>query len=319
MNKPTILLSGSAGFIGINFVKYVLPQYEDKYRFVSIDKLANRYNIHNIPSNHKFYLGDITDEKLVDRIFDIERPTYVMHLAASSFVCDSIESPNAFVMDNVFGTSVLLEASTKYKVKRFHFCSTDECYGQLTSLKDDGWSEESVSHPRNNYSATKFAAEGLVHAANQVKGLEYTISRSCNNIGFFQPDRNLFPKICLGLLKGRTIFLHDEGAPIREYINAIDHARAMMLILERGEAGNTYNVGTGDEFSNLELVEIVSEHYGIKPTLDFTTVRAGQDFRYSVKSHKLRSLGWKPALFFSDTVKQSCEWYKDNLHLFDGK
>lgn len=312
-----ILLTGSAGFIGSNFCQFIIPNFQKEYKFVSIDRLVDQYNVSFIPTNHKFYLGDFTDPHFIDRLFQIERPDYVLHMGAESFVDKSTEAPARFAHTNVYGTSVLIEASVKYNVKKFHLTSTDECYGQLTNKNDTPWTENDPSFPRNNYSASKYAAELLVKSAYETYGLNYSISRGCNNLGRYQPYRNLFPKACIGLLKGEVIFLQDEGKPIREWISPIDHSEAIMKIMLDERKGQTYNVGSGVECSNLELVEFISNEIGIKPSLNLTTKRPGQDFRYSINSSKLKKdLSWEPKISFKENVADACRWYRENLHLF---
>ena len=314
----TILLTGVAGFIGANFCETIISSnaYSEKYRFVSIDRLVDPYNLKFVPSNHKFYLGDFTDQHFVDRVFDIEKPDYVIHMGAESFVDKSTEMPAKFSHTNVYGTSVLIESAVKHNAEKFHYVSTDEVMGQLNP-QDPPWTEENIPAPRNNYSASKYAGELLVRSAYETYGLQYSISRCCNNFGKYQPYRNLVPKVCVGLLTGQTIFLQNAGIPIREWISAADHSSAIMKILEEKEPNQTYNVGSGFECTNLEMVQFISDELKIKPMVDLTTVRPGQDYRYSVSCKKIKErLGWQPQDAFKDTLADACRWYKDNLHLF---
>lgn len=313
-----ILLTGSCGFIGTNFVESVIPKFANKYEFISIDRLVDSYCLNNIPKNHKFYLGDIADPHFINRVFQIERPNIILHFAAESFVDTSIENPTKFSHSNVYGTQVLVEASVKYQLERFLYVSTDEIMGQLLSKEDPSWKETDHPNPRNNYSASKLGGELLVRSANQVHGLNFNITRCCNNLGKHQPYRNLFPKIVINILKDRPIPIHGikGGEAIREWINPIDHSLAIMKVLESGETNEIYNVGTGEECTNLHLVRLVGEVMGKKPKIEFVSERKGQDFRYSVDSSKLRSLGWRPTVSFIDNIKESIDWYRDNLELF---
>jgi dTDP-glucose 4,6-dehydratase len=311
----TILLTGSAGFIGSNFCERIIPDNK-RYRFVSLDRLVDPYNIKFIPSNHKFYLGDFTDQHFIDRVMDIEKPDFVIHMGAESFVDKSTEMPARFSHTNVYGTSVLIEASVKHNVKKFHYVSTDEVMGQLGPT-DPPWTELDIPAPRNNYSASKYAGELLVRSAYETYGLQYSISRCCNNFGKYQPYRNLVPKVCVALLTGQTIFLQNAGTPIREWISPIDHSYAIMKILEEEEPNQTYNVGSGFECSNSQMVQFISDELNIEPKIDLTTIRPGQDQRYSVNCSKIKQrLGWEPQNLFKETLVEACSWYRENLHLF---
>lgn len=314
--KEKILVTGTAGFIGANFTEFVMPKYFNHYNFVSIDKLVDKYNINYIPKNHKFYLGDITDAHFINRVFEIERPDYILHFAAESFVDSSIENPSKFSHSNVYGTQILVEAAIKYNIQKFLYVSTDEVYGQLTSINDKPWDENQIPHPRNNYSASKYGGELLIFSANQVHGLQYNITRCCNNIGKFQPFRNLFPKIVINILTDNIIYLHDQGKPIREWISPIDHSNAIMNVLLHGNNNEIYNIGTDEHCTNLELVNLVSKYLDKKPKISFEFNRPGQDFRYAINSSKIRKLGWKPEIHLDKNIKESIEWYKENINLF---
>lgn len=315
----TILCTGLAGFIGTNFCEYIIPKYCNKYKFVSIDKLVEKYNINFVPTNHTFHIGDFTDKHFIDRIFKIEKPNIILHFGAESFVDSSTEDPSKFSHSNVFGTSILIEASIKYNIEKFFLISTDEVYGQLTSKNDSSWTELSLTKPRNNYSVSKLASELGVYAANSVHGLVYNISRCCNNFGKYQNQRSLVPKIITSLILDKEIPIHENaGNAIREWISPIDHIQAVMDILEKGQDNQIYNIGTGFECTNLEMVEYISKFMKITPKIKFVEGRKGLDYRYSIDCNKLKThTGWIPQISFYECLQDTVFWYQDNIELFN--
>lgn len=325
MNKKTILITGVCGFIFTNFVRDIIPYYQ-KYNFIGIDKIISSYNIENINplpkryKNYKFYMGDICDQLFINNIFNIEKPDFIINGAAESFVCDSIKSALEFENSNVRGTQVLIDASVKYGIEKFIQISTDEVYGQLKTKDDKSWTEDSVPAPRNPYSATKYAAEVLLFAANQTHGLQYNITRCCNNYGKFQPYRNLIPKIIISLLNNKPITIHGDGSNIREWINCYDHCNAIMTILENGVINNIYNIGSGKEceISNLDMVYKIANYLKKDPIINYIENRKGHDFRYSINCDKLRyKLGWIPTETFNTSLNNCIEWYKINWKIYN--
>lgn len=311
--KPVIALTGCAGFIGTNFVNNIIDQYP-QYRFVGIDKIVSSYNLSNIFThpNYKFWMGDIADETFIDNVFAIEKPTYIINMAAESHVCASIGSAIPFVKSNILGTQVLIDASVKYNVSKFIQVSTDEVMGHLTSKEDRSWTENDCPSPRNPYSATKYAAEVLLFAANQTHKLTYNITRSSNNYGKIQPPRNLVPKICVSIIDDRPIDIHGDGSNIREWIQVLDHCEAIMTVLEKGQDNQVYNIGSGVELSNLEMVYKIADIFGKKPIINFVENRKGHDWRYSINCDKLKTLGWNTKRDFDHSLQECAEWYVVN-------
>jgi len=307
-----ILVTGTAGFILSNFMRMV-ERDNASYKFVSIDKVIAPYNRYNVELNrksHNFYMGDIADEKFIDNIFAIERPDIVIHGAAESFVDDSIKSAGPFIHSNVVGTQVMVDAAVKYGVERFVYISTDEVYGQLKS-GEKSWTEESLVNPRNPYSASKAAGELIVKAANQTHGLKYNITRCCNNYG-----PSLVPRIIYSAINNKSIGIHGNGLNMREWICAEDHCRAIMHIVENLPVNEIYNIGTGIELSNLDMLKYISKVLNKKIEHHFVKDRAGHDFRYSVDVSKIAKTGWKPRFSFEGGMKKCVDWYVENSWYF---
>ena len=312
-----VLVTGSCGFIFSNFMRKV---HEDdvNYQFVSVDKLIASYNHRNIYRHpgHSFYVGDVADPMFMDNLFRIERPDYVIHGAAESFVDASIRDALPFVHSNVLGTQVMVDMSLRYNVERFIYVSTDEVYGQLQK-GEESWTEESPINPRNPYSASKAAGELIVRAAHQTHGLQYNITRCCNNYGPRQPPRNLVPKVITCTLRDQPIPIHGNGSQFREWIHADDHGSAILCVLQNAPANEAYNVGTGVEYNNLEISKKICAFLGKEPKFEFVKDRPGHDFRYSVDFTKLKNLGWSPQHTFDSGMEASVDWYKENHWYFD--
>jgi len=313
-----VLITGSCGFIFGNFIRraiYSRKTREEKLDFVSIDRVNfNETNSMYWNQNHKFYPADIRDNHVIDTIFKFEHPDIVIHGAAESFVDSSLKDPNSFVTSNVLGTQVIINACLKHKVKRLIYISTDEVYGQLTSEKDAAWTEESPLDPRNPYSATKAAGELLVKAAHTTHGLIYNITRSSNNYGPWQQPEKLLPKAIKCVLQGQKIPLYGEGKQIRDWTYVGDNCSAIMTILDKGEPNQVYNISAHQEFTNLETIQAVCNAIGKGHDLIsfIPDPRGGHDFRYSVDTHKIQQLGWKPAYKFKEGIAETVHWYMDN-------
>lgn len=307
-----ILITGTLGFIFSNFIRTIIDQEPDT-QFVCIDKCIEKYSLHNIFDHprHKFYFGDCADPLFIDNIFNIEKPDYVIHGAASSFVDDSIKSAPEFTYNNIQGTQVMIDASLRYDVKKFLFISTDEVYGQFTTSYGS-WDENDPINPRNPYSASKASAELMVKSAGSTHKLPYLITRSCNNYGPRQPPRNLLPRIICNLLNNVEIPIHGDGKNIREWIYVDDNCSAIMKVLKEGTLGEIYNIGTNIEVNNLNMVEIVSNKLNIKPNIKFIEDRKGHDFRYSVDCSKIKTLGWSYKTEFYEGINKSIEWYLEH-------
>lgn len=314
MSKKTILVTGSAGFIGSNFVRKAIFN-KTNYNIVSVDVCKGLNSIHNVYANkgHKFHIGDITDKHFIDTIFKIERPDICLNFAAESFVDSAISDACPFINSNVLGTQILIDASLKYNLERFIQVSTDEVYGHLTDDTSPGWVEDAFPNPRNPYSASKYASELLIKAAHQTHGLNYNITRSCNNFGPRQQARNFIPKVIKSVLNNTKMPIFGQGKQIREWVHVEDNCNAILTILEKGELNQVYNISSGFEFSNLEVFhEICNVFEKGYDLIEFVKDRPGHDFRYSCNSSKLRSLGWEPKVKFKQGLNQTCHWYQNN-------
>ncbi len=315
--KKKILVTGSCGFIFSNFMLRHLRS-DSEYEFASVDKLVAPYNFANINKSpgHIFYMGDIADEHFMTNVFKLEKPDYVIHGAAESFVDDSIASAKPFIHSNVVGTQNLTDLSIKYNIEKFIYISTDEVYGQLKP-GDASWTEESITLPRNPYSASKLAGELIVRAAGETHDLKYNITRCSNNYGPRQQPRNLIPKVITCLLNDLPIPIHGSGKQLREWLYVTDHNEAVMKVLIQGTNKEIYNIGSGFELTNLEVIEYISKLMNITPQIKHIKDRAGHDFRYSVNCDKIKKIGWNP-LFgnFSDCMSKTIQWYRDNQKFY---
>lgn len=310
-----VLITGSCGFIFSNFVRNILYNHKNKYKFFSIDKIVAANSLNNIYANphHELHIGDVADVHFVDVVFQKTKPDYVIHGAAESFVDDSINNANPFVLSNVLGTQVIVNACVKYNVKKLIFISTDEVLGQLGE-NDQAWAEDQPIAPRNPYSASKAAGELIVKAANVSHGLQYNITRSCNNFGPRQSTKNLIPKTIKNILSGIEIPIYGTGSQIREWIYVTDNCTAILDVLENGLPNEIYNVSAGYEISNIELVQKICNimETGYDLISFIKDPRPGHDFRYSINSSKIKGLGWKPQFSFSKGLKTTVDWYLNN-------
>lgn len=309
-----VLVTGSCGFIFSNFIRKGLYNNSD-LTFVSIDKVLNSNTLHNVYVNksHMFYIGDVADEHFINTIFTKEKPDIVIHGAAESFVDHSIENAIPFIHSNVLGTQVIVNNCIKHNVERLIYISTDEVYGQLNNETETAWTEQSPLAPRNPYSASKAAGELIVQAAHITHGLNYNITRCCNNFGPRQSTRNLIPKIIKHILEEKEVPIYGEGKQVREWIYVDDNCSAILTILSKAPPNEIYNISTGYEFSNLEIFQkICNEMERGYNLISFCKDRPGHDFRYALDSSKLKFLGWKPKIKFSDGLAKTIEWYLNN-------
>lgn len=309
-----VLVTGSCGFIFSNFMRKVMRE-NLSYKFASVDKVLAPYNRYNVELNkdHTFYMGDIADIIFMDNVFAIEKPDIIIHGAAESFVDDSIRSAGPFIHSNVVGTQVLVDLALKHKVEKFVYISTDEVYGQLKNKEDPSWTESSPIQPRNPYSASKAAGELIVQAANQTHGLNYNITRCCNNYGPSQPPRNLIPKIISCAINGNAVPIHGNGKQFREWIYVDDHCSAIMKVVKSAPINEIYNIGSGVEHTNLEMVQKICKLFPQNSVnVNFVKDRPGHDFRYSVDCSKIKSLGWSPSHSFDEGIKKCVQWYVEN-------
>jgi len=321
MPKTKILVTGTAGFIFSNFIRKAIFEQnklkleDQKYNFASIDKITKSQVLNNIYQNksHTFYIGDISDTHFMNVVFQFEKPDYVIHGAAESFVDDSLKDPNKFINSNVLGTQILVNACVKWGVKRLIYISTDEVYGQLSSETDAPWTEDSPMNPRNPYSASKAAGELIVRAAQTSYGLEYNITRSSNNYGPRQTAEKLIPKVIKHINEGKKIPIYGQGLQIRDWTYVLDNCSGVLAVLERGAPNETYNISANQEYPNIEVVQNICNAMGKGHELmSFVDERPGHDFRYSIDTSKIRNLGWSPNVKFKDGIIETVDWYQKN-------
>ncbi len=315
-----ILVTGGAGFIGANFVHYVV-KYRN-YHVTVLDKLTyagNKDNLKDIPKDRiTFVKGDIRSHKLVDK--HVAAADAVVHFAAESHVDNSLSGPEEFINANIIGTYRLLEAARKHNV-RFHHVSTDEVYGDLPLDSPERFSESTPYKPSSPYSASKAASDHLVHAWYHSFGVPITISNCSNNYGAFQHVEKFIPRTITNVLRNQKPKLYGSGENVRDWIYADDHSSAVLQILESGTYGETYLVGPDNERNNKDVLESILEIMG-KPRdwYEHVSDRPGHDLRYGIDSTKLKhELGWKPLHDFESGLEATVEWYKNNRDWWEPK
>lgn len=314
-----ILVTGGAGFIGSNFVFYMLEEHND-YRIVCLDALTYAGNLSTLEPamnnpNFRFVKGRITDRELVDKLFNEEKFDYVINFAAESHVDRSIEDPGIFLETNIMGTQILMDASRKYDVKRFHQVSTDEVYGDLPLDRPDKYfTEETPINTSSPYSASKASADLLVQAYHRTYKFPMTISRCSNNYGPYQFPEKLIPLMISRVLKDESLPIYGNGENVRDWLYVHDHCVAIDLILHNGKDGEVYNIGGHNERTNLDVVKTILKVLGKPETLiTYVKDRAGHDMRYAIDPTKTRNeLGWEPTTMFDDGIKLTIEWYLEN-------
>lgn len=312
-----LLITGGAGFIGSNFIRYWLRKYP-KDKIVNLDKLTYAGHLSSTRDfknnrNYKFVRGDIVSSTVVDRV--MREVDYVIHFAAESHVDRAIVGPKVFIRTNVIGTQVLLDAALKHKVKRFHHVSTDEVFGSLSLGSKEKFNENTNYNPRNPYSASKAASDFLVRAYSETYGLDVTITNTSNNYGPYQDVEKFLPRMITNLIDGKKLPIYGDGKYVRDWLYVEDHARAIDKVLKRGKSGRTYLVGgLTKDINNLEVTERLLKIFGKgKGEIKFVKDRSGHDRRYAVDWSKIkRELGWKPKYSFDTWLVETVMWYKDN-------
>ena len=311
-----ILVTGGAGFIGSNFINYILSSRKDFF-IVNLDKLTYAGNLENLKNcesnkNYVFIRGDIVNAELVNYIFEKYEIKYVINFAAESHVDRSISGSEIFFRTNVIGTNVLLEASRRFKVERFLQISTDEVYG---SLGPKGlFTENTPLSPNSPYSASKAAADMMVQAFHHTYGLPTLITRCSNNYGPLQFPEKLIPLMIINTLQNKKLPVYGDGMNVRDWIYVIDHNKAVELVFEQGKPGEVYNIGASNEIPNLEIVKLILKNLGKdKSLIEFVKDRPGHDRRYAIDSSKVQNeLGWKPDFNFNSAIKHTIDWYLKN-------
>ena len=329
------IVTGGSGFIGTNFIRFMLNNGFAE-RIINLDKFTYAGNPQNLveydnDKRYAFAQGDICDQELVQELFILHKPDVVVNFAAESHVDRSIDGPSDFIRTNISGTYTLLQKSLRYyqsltkedqKSFRFHHVSTDEVFGSLN--EDDFFTEETPYDPSSPYSASKAASDHLVRAWHRTYGLPIIISNCSNNYGPFQFPEKLIPLMVLNCLQEKPLPVYGTGENIRDWLFVDDHCAAIHTIIEKGEIGETYNVGGNNEIKNINIVKTICNLLdNIRPSenlksyqelITFVKDRPGHDFRYAIDSSKLQNkLGWSPKETFETGIRKTIEWYLENI------
>lgn len=307
------LITGGAGFIGSNYIHHLLKKYGNDVEILNLDKLTYAGNLENLKAveergNYRFIKGDICDRALVDQLMSgVDR---VVNFAAESHVDRSIGDPDAFIKTDIYGTFVLLESARHNGVTRFVQISTDEVYG---SILKGSFRETDTLEPSSPYSASKAGADRLSYSYWATYGLPVIITRCSNNYGPYQYPEKLIPLFVTNALEDRPLPIYGDGLNVRDWIYVDDHCDAIEFLIERGNEGEVYNIGAGNERTNLEITDIILSELGKPEALKtFVRDRPGHDRRYSLDSAKLNSLGWTPRYSFEGAIAATVRWYAEN-------
>lgn len=311
-----LIVTGGAGFIGGNFVHYMLQEHPGD-QIICLDKLTYAGNLSTLADvmdhpNFQFVKMDICDRDSVYGLFEKEKPDVVINFAAESHVDRSIENPEIFLQTNIIGTSVLMDACRKYGIQRYHQVSTDEVYGDLPLDRPDlFFTEETPIHTSSPYSSSKAGADLLVMAYYRTYGLPVTISRCSNNYGPYHFPEKLIPLMIINALHDRPLSIYGDGLNVRDWLYVEDHCRAIDLIIRKGKVGEVYNVGGHNEMRNIDIVKLICQELGKPESLiTHVTDRKGHDRRYAIDPEKIhRELGWLPETKFADGIKKTIQWY----------
>ncbi len=311
----TILVTGGAGFIGSNFVRYMLRTHA--YRIINLDKLTYAGNLENLADveshpNYTFIKGDICDRLLVEKIFTEENVDTVVNFAAESHVDRSILGAKVFVETNVLGTQTLLDAAKTFGVEKFLQVSTDEVYG---TLGETGYfTEETPLAPNSPYSASKAGADFLVRAYHETFSMPTLITRCSNNYGPYQFPEKLIPLMIANALNDKPLPVYGDGLNVRDWLYVEDHCRAIDIVLHKGKFGEVYNIGGHNEKCNIDIVKLILHKLGKPESLiTFVKDRPGHDRRYAIDASKIeRELGWTPQETFETGIEKTIKWYLDN-------
>jgi len=310
-----ILVTGGAGFIGSNFIRLLLEKTD--YEVVNVDALTYAGNLENLrgvdsDARYSFTLGDIADREAMTAVFDSHRPDHVVHFAAESHVDRSVLDASDFVRTNVMGTQVLLDVARQHELPRFVHVSTDEVYGSLgpTGL----FTEETPLQPNSPYSASKTGSDLLVRAAFHTHGFEVVTTRCSNNYGPYQFPEKLIPLMIANALEGKKLPIYGDGKNVRDWIHVVDHCEGILMVLEKGVAGEVYNLGGNAERENLAVVKQILSALGKgEEMIEYVTDRPGHDRRYAMDISKIgEELGWSPRFSFEEGLDETVRWYKEN-------
>ena len=317
-----MLVTGGAGFIGANFLHYWFEHHPDDEVWC-LDVMTYAANLRSIEAlmekpNFHFIQGDVADAEFVNALFDEARFDTVVHFAAESHVDRSIVDPTAFLRTNVLGTQVLLDAAKRYGVSRFHQVSTDEVYGDWPFGSTETFVETSPLKPSSPYAASKASADLLVLSYHRTFGLPVTISRCSNNYGPYQYPEKLIPAMVFHAMNDESLPVYGSGLNVRDWLYVEDHCRAIDVILQKGTVGEIYNVGTNEEFTNLDVIKTLLKQLG-KPEELITHVadRLGHDRRYATNADKLKALGWSAQHQFDEAFAHAVQWYVEHQDYWD--
>ncbi len=325
-----IIITGGAGFIGGNFVHYMLKKYPD-YKIVCVDCLTYAGNMETLEPvinnpNFKFYKADITDRDAVFGVFENEHPDIVVNFAAESHVDRSIENPDVFLKTNILGTQVMMDACRKFGIQRYHQVSTDEVYGDLPLDRPDlFFTEKTPLHTSSPYSASKASADLLVQAYHRTFDLPVTISRCSNNYGPYQFPEKLIPLMIANALNNKPLPVYGKGENVRDWLYVEDHCHAIDLIIHKGTVGEIYNIGGHNEMKNIDIVKIICKALDKPESLiAYVTDRKGHDMRYAIDPEKIHNeLGWLPETKFENGIQKTIKWYLNNRpwweHIINGE
>ena len=312
-----ILVTGGAGFIGSNFILYLMEKYPE-YKIVNLDKLTYAGNLENLKSveknpNYMFIRGDICDRKTVEEA--MTGCDMVVHFAAESHVDRSIGGPAIFIRTNIVGTEILLEVAKELNIKRFHHVSTDEVFGTLSLYNlEEKFNETTPYSPRSPYAASKAGSDHLVRAFVETYNFPATISNCTNNYGPFQFPEKIIPLFITNALQNKPLPIYGQGKAVRDYLYVIDHCEAIDLIIHKGKIGETYCIGGDSEKNGAEIAKtILALLDKPKNLITFVEDRKGHDMRYAMDHSKVTNeLGWQPSVTFEEGIKKTIEWYKTN-------
>ncbi len=312
-----ILVTGGAGFIGANFVLYWLKQHPEDF-IINVDKLTYAGNLENLKEvqqnpNYSFLKADICNREQMEKA--MQGVDTVVHFAAESHVDRSIMNPEEFVVTNVVGTQVLLDAALKANVKRFHHVSTDEVFGALPLNSSEKFSENTPYNPHSPYSASKAGSDHLVRAYADTYGLPITITNCSNNFGPYQFPEKIIPLAITNVIEGKKIPIYGDGLYVRDWLYVEDHCRAIDLVLQKGKIGETYCVGgLTEDINNLEVAKKILKILGKdESSIEFVKDRPGHDRRYAINWTKIKTeLGWQPQYDFDTWLEKTVAWYKEN-------
>ena len=319
-----IIVTGGAGFIGSNFVQYMVNSYPED-EIINLDLLTYAGNLENLKpvedkANYRFIRGDIADREFIFSLFEQEKPDMVVNFAAESHVDRSITDPEIFVRTNVMGTTTLLDACNKFGIKRMHQVSTDEVYGDLPLDRPDlFFTETTPLHTSSPYSSAKASADLFVLAYHRTYGLPVTVSRCSNNYGPYHFPEKLIPLIISRALADEELPVYGTGENVRDWLHVSDHCKAIDLIIRNGREGEVYNIGGHNERTNLEVVKTILRALDKPESLiRFVKDRPGHDRRYAIDPTKLETeLGWKPQYNFDTGIQQTIQWYLDKQELLN--